>query len=210
VQEEVALVERLRDGDEATFVDLVDRYGASMLRVARAHVHDQQVAEEVVQETWLAVLQGVERFEGRSSFRTWLFSILKNKAKTRGEREGRGVPFSALAATAAAIGEVSVDADRFLDMNDSEWPYHWATPPRAWPEERLIANETMKVIGKSIASLPEIQRDVIMLRDVEGWKAQEVVDALEISDGHQRVLLHRARSRVRRALEAYFDPQFAT
>ena len=210
MQGEAALVDRLREGDEEVFAELIDLYGASMLRVARLHVRSQAVAEEVVQETWLAVLQGIERFEGRSSLKTWLFAILSNQAKSRGEREGRGVPFSALAATDAATGEPSVDPDRFLGLNDSVWPYHWASPPQAWPEERVLAGETMDVIRESIAALPEIQREVIRLRDVEGWGSDEVVDALEISVGNQRVLLHRARSKVRAALEAYFDPQFAT
>ena len=205
--DESALVERLRQGDEEAFAGLVDRYGASMVRVARMHVRDRAVAEEVVQETWLAVLQGVDRFEERSSFRTWLFRILCNKAKKRAEREGRAVPFSALVATDAASGEPAVDPDRFLGLDDPEWPYHWASPPSAWPEDRLLAGETMEVIRETIAALPETQREVIRLRDVEGWESEDVAEALSISGGNQRVLLHRARSRVRAALEAYFDPQ---
>ena len=202
------LVARLRAGDEAAFAELIDRYGASMLRVARLHVRDRAVAEEVVQETWLAVLNGIERFEGRSSFKTWLFRILSNRAKTRGEREGRSVPFSAIAATdAAADGEASVDADRFQGADAQRWPYHWSAPPRAWTQEKALERETLGVVKEAISELPDTQREVIRLRDVEGWSAGEVADALEISDVNQRVLLHRARSRVREALESYLDPE---
>lgn len=201
------VVERLRAGDEGVFAELVDLYGASMLRVARLHVRDRAVAEEVVQETWLAVLQGIDRFEGRSSLRTWLFTILTNRAKTRGEREGRGVPFSALVATDVAVGEEAVDPDRFLGLDDARWAYHWASPPRAWPEDSVLADETVRVVHDAIAKLPDTQREVIRLRDVEGWSAEEVVESLEISDANQRVLLHRARSRVRGVLEAYLNPE---
>ncbi len=139
-----AIVEGLRAGREAAFATLLDRYGASMLRVARLHVRDRAVAEEVVQETWLAVLQGIDGFEGRSSLRTWLFTILTNRARSRGEREGRGVPFSALVSTAAAVGEPAVDPDRFLGLDDARWPHHWAAPPRAWPEDSLLADEAVE------------------------------------------------------------------
>ncbi len=205
---EVDLVTRLRAGDETAFAELIDRYGATMLRVARLHVRDRAVAEEVVQETWLAVLNGIERFEGRSSLKTWLFRILSNRAKTRGEREGRSIPFSAIAATdAAAGGEAAVDADRFQGVDAQQWPYHWSAPPRAWTQERALERETLGVVKEAISELPDTQREVIRLRDVEGWSADEVADALEISDVNQRVLLHRARSRVRAALESYLDPE---
>ena len=206
MRDEAAVIDGLRRRDEEVFAELIDRYGPSMLRVARLHVRSRAVAEEVVQDTWLAVLQGIDRFEQRSSFKTWLFRILTNQAKSRGVREGRGVPFSALIATDAATGEVSVDPARFLGLDDPTWPYHWASPPEPWPEEQLLAGETMKVIGETIEQLPETQREVIVLRDVQGWDADEVVEALEISDGNQRVLLHRARSRVRAALETYLTP----
>ena len=203
------LVEALRAGDQQAFAALIDGWSGSMLRMARLHVPTDSVAEEVVQETWLAVLQGIERFERRSSLKTWLFTILSNRAKTRGEREGRGVPFSALVATDVASGEPAVDPDRFLGLDDPHWPYHWAAPPRDWPEDELLASETRGVIGEAIAALPDTQREVIRLRDVEGWSAEEVVQALEISDANQRVLLHRARSRVRSELERYLDPETA-
>jgi RNA polymerase sigma-70 factor (ECF subfamily) len=206
--EEAALVERLRSGDEAAFAELIDRYGASMLRVARMHVRDQAVAEEVVQETWLAVINGIERFEGRSSLRTWLFRILTNRAKTRGEREGRTVPFSSIvAAEAAADSEPAVDADRFLGADHERYGYHWAAPPRPWTQERVLERETLSKIQEAIDALPETQRTVIRLRDVEGWSADEVAEALGITDVNQRVLLHRARSKVRNELEGYMDPE---
>ena len=204
--EDRELVKRLRDGDESAFMELIDRYGAMMLRVAQMYVRDRATAEEVVQETWLAVLNGIDRFEERSSLKTWIFRILTNRAKTRGARDGRVVPFSALAA--AEDDEPSVDPDRFFGP-DSPTPGAWAAPPRAWPEDVLLGREALDVIRMAIEELPETQREVIRLRDVEGWSPMEVADALEISDGNQRVLLHRARSKVRAALEEYLDPEIA-
>jgi RNA polymerase sigma-70 factor, ECF subfamily len=200
--DDAAIVERLREGDETAFAELIDRYGATMLRVARMFVKDRASAEEVVQETWLAVLNGIDRFEGRSSLKTWIFRILTNRAKTRGERDSRSLPFSALAGAEPEADEPAVDPDRFLGP-DSATPGAWAAPPREWPEERVLAGETLGVIESAIKMLPEAQREVIRLRDVEGWSPMEVTDALEISDGNQRVLLHRARSKVRAALEEY-------
>jgi RNA polymerase sigma-70 factor, ECF subfamily len=201
---EIELVQRLRDGDESAFAELIDMYGATMLRVAQMYVRDRGSAEEVVQETWLAVLNGIDRFEGRSSLKTWLFRILTNRAKTRGERDGRQVPFSSLAG-AGEEDEPTVDPDRFLGPDSAE-PGAWAAPPRAWPHDRVLAKETLSVIEMAIDELPEAQRAVIRLRDVEGWSPMEVTEALEITDGNQRVLLHRARSKVRAALERYLDP----
>lgn len=199
------LVERLRAGDEAAFTELVDTYGAALLGVARMYVKDRAAAEEVVQETWLGVLQGIDRFEERSSLKTWIFRILTNRAKTRGEREGRTVPFSALG---GADDEASVDPDRFLGPEDAQ-PGAWAAPPRAWPHEAALDRETLAVIKMAIEMLPPAQREVIRLRDVLGFTAEEVAEALQISGGNQRVLLHRARSKVRAALEAYLDPEAA-
>jgi RNA polymerase sigma-70 factor, ECF subfamily len=201
------LVQRLRQGEESAFVELIDRYGATMLRVAQMYVRDRASAEEVVQETWLAVLNGIDRFEERSSLKTWLFRILTNRAKTRGQRDGRMVPFSALAG-ASEEPDPSVDPDRFLGP-DSPHPGAWAAPPVAWPQEKLLEKETLGVIEMAIDELPEAQRDVILLRDVDGWTPMEVSDALGITDGNQRVLLHRARSRVRAALETYLNPEIA-
>jgi len=205
--EDHELVQRLRDGDESAFVELIDRYGATMLRVAQMYVRDRATAEEVVQETWLAVLNGIDRFEERSSLKTWLFRILTNRAKTRGQRDGRMIPFSALAG-ASDEPEPSVDPDRFFGP-DSPHPGAWAAPPVAWPQEKLLESETLAVIEMAIDELPEAQRDVILLRDIDGWTPMEVSDALGITDGNQRVLLHRARSRVRAALELYLNPEIA-
>jgi RNA polymerase sigma-70 factor (ECF subfamily) len=205
--EDHELVQRLREGDESAFVELIDRYGATMVRVAQMYVRDRATAEEVVQETWLAVLNGIDRFEERSSLKTWLFRILTNRAKTRGEREGRVVPFSSLAG-ATEEDDPSADPDRFLGP-DSPNAGAWAAPPRAWPHDEVLGRETLAVIEMAIEKLPEAQREVIRLRDVEGWSPMEVSDALEITDGNQRVLLHRARSKVRAAVEAYLDPEIA-
>ena len=188
-------------------MELIDRYGATMLRVAQMYVRDRATAEEVVQETWLAVLNGIDRFEERSSLKTWLFRILTNRAKTRGQRDGRMVPFSALAG-ASDEPDPSVDPDRFFGP-DSPHPGAWAAPPVAWPQEKLLESETLGVIEMAIDELPETQRDVILLRDIDGWTPIEVSDALGITDGNQRVLLHRARSRVRAALERYLNPEIA-
>ena len=205
---EQRLLAGLRNGDEAAFRELVDRYAASLLRVALLFVATRAVAEEVVQETWLAVFAGIDRFEGRSSLKTWLFRILTNRAKTRGVREARSVPFSALAAAETAGYKPAVEPDRFLPLDHPQWPGHWAgaTSPRSWadtPEQRLLGSETQRLIRETIDGLPPVQRAVITLRDVEGCQSDEVCAALELSDGNQRVLLHRARSRVRAALEEY-------
>jgi RNA polymerase sigma-70 factor (ECF subfamily) len=202
--EDHELVQRLRDGDESAFAELIDRYGATMLRVAQMYVRDPATAEEVVQETWLAVLNGIDRFEERSSLKTWLFRILTNRAKTRGQRDGRMVPFSSLAGANVEADEPSVDPDRFLGP-DSPHPGAWAAPPVGWPEDKLLERETLGVIEMAIEKLPEAQRDVILLRDVDGWEPMEVSDILGITDGNQRVLLHRARSKVRAALEEYLS-----
>jgi len=184
---------------------LIDRYHASMVRVARMFVRDRAVAEEVAQEAWLGVLTGLDRFEGRASLKTWLFRILTNRAKTRAQREGRSIPLSAFGAEDDS-DERTVDPARFLDRDDPRGPGAWASPPKPWetlPEERLVSQETLGRIGEAIEALPESQREVIRLRDVEGWSAEEVCDALGLTDGNQRVLLHRARSGVRQALEDY-------
>ena len=176
-----------------------------MVRVAQTYVPSRAVAEEVVQETWIAVMRGIEGFEGRSSLKTWIFRILANVAMRRGERESRSVPFSALAA-AEDTGEPSVDPDRFLPADHELFPGHWAVMPARWPtpEEGLLAGETRDVIARAIEELPKAQRTVIALRDVEGWSSEEVCEALEITAGNQRVLLHRARATVRTAIEEYF------
>jgi RNA polymerase sigma-70 factor (ECF subfamily) len=202
---DVRLVEALRRGEAPAFAALIDRYSSALLRVARMYVPSHAVAEEVVQETWLGVLRGIDRFEGRSSLKTWLFRILTNVAKTRGERERRTVPFSALVEAGAGETEPSVDPDRFLPAEHERWPGHWALGPTGWelPEEALLSGETRAVILRAIEMLPLTQQQVITLRDISGWPSQEICNALEITETNQRVLLHRARSRVRAAVEEY-------
>jgi RNA polymerase sigma-70 factor, ECF subfamily len=193
---DASLVERLRARDEAAFEEVVHRYHPSLLRFARQFVPTAALAEDVVQETWLGVLKGIDGFEGRSSLKTWIFRILANTAKTRAQREGRSIPFSTLDEGEGGF-EPAVERDRFLGTG------HWATPPRAWPEERLLSAETRSILEQAIAALPPTQRVVVSLRDVEGWSADEVRNALEVSETNQRVLLHRGRAKVRRALEQY-------
>jgi RNA polymerase sigma-70 factor (ECF subfamily) len=199
MQTEPSLIADLRAGDEAAFRSLIEMYHPMLVRVARMYVSTQAVAEEVAQETWLAVFEGIGRFEGRSSLKTWLFRILTNRAKTRGIREGRSLPFSAL-----EPDEPAVEPERFHG-GDHNWPGHWSAPPSGFPEERLLAAETRSIVEQAIARLPPTQRAVISLRDIEGWTAEEVCNALTLSETNQRVLLHRARSAVRAALEEYLE-----
>ena len=201
---EAERLDALRAGDEEAFAALVREYHASLVRVARMYVSTLAAAEEVAQETWLAVLNGLSRFESRSSLKTWIFRILTNIAKTRAVRDGRTLPFSALQ-DPARVPEAAVDADRFLDPEHPRWPGHWALKPEPWPEEALVAGETRERLAEAIEALPATQRAVISLRDVEGWTSEEVRNALELSETNQRVLLHRARSKVRAALESYLD-----
>jgi RNA polymerase sigma-70 factor (ECF subfamily) len=203
---EAQLVDALRAGDEAAFAQLVREYQPSLVRVARIYVSTQAAAEEVAAETWLAVLNGIGRFEGRSSLRTWIFRILTNIAKTRAQRDGRTLPFSALQ-DPGRVPEAALDADRFLDPEHPRWPGHWAVRPEPWPEDAVIAAETQARLAESIEALPPTQRAVISLRDIEGWSSEEVRNALELSETNQRVLLHRARSKVRRALESYLGEE---
>jgi RNA polymerase sigma-70 factor (ECF subfamily) len=202
------LVERLRAGDEETFRLLVREWHAPLLRVAQIFVPSRAVAEEVVQETWLRVLGALDRFEGRSSLKTWVFRILANTAKTRAQREGRVIPFSSLQ-DPGRVPEAAVDADRFLPDDHAQHPGGWSSPPAALPEERLLAAETRARIAAAIEELPANQRAVLTLRDVQGWDSAEVCNALDISEVNQRVLLHRARAKVRNALEDYLSVENA-
>jgi RNA polymerase sigma-70 factor (ECF subfamily) len=210
-QEDFRLVALLRSGDEDAFMMLVERYQPSMLRIARMYVSSLAVAEEVVQDAWLGVLRGLEGFEGRSSLRTWIFRILVNTAKSRGQRESRSVPFSSVW-TPDPEDEPAVAADRFLPA-DRDRPRHWASEPASWetvPEARLLSKEALATVAQAIDALPPNQREVIRLRDVLGWTSEEVRNALDLSETNQRVLLHRARSKVRRALEGYLAEEGAT
>jgi RNA polymerase sigma-70 factor (ECF subfamily) len=207
ISEDLSLVQRLRAGDEAAFMDLVDQLQPAMLRVARMYVSTTAVAEEVVQDAWLGVLRGLESFEGRSSLRTWIFRILTNIAKTRGQREGRSLPFASLAGD--DLDAPIIDPTRF-DSPEGSPRGRWSTLPDDWsgiPEDRLLGQETLDVIGEEIASLPPMQAEVIRLRDALGWTSEEVRNALDLTETNQRVLLHRARARVRGALERYLSSE---
>ena len=203
--EEADLLTRLRAGDERAFEFLVETYHGTMIAVARTYVKTSALAEEVVQETWLGVLNGLDRFEGRASLKTWIMRILVNTAMTRGGREARSVPFSSL--VAADEAEPAVEPERFKQPGG---PYegHWESYPSDWsllPEEKLLGRESIEVVKRAIEELPASQRRVITMRDIAGYSAEEVCEALEISAGNQRVLLHRARSRVRAVLERHLD-----
>lgn len=191
----------VRRGDRDAIADLVDRYGSAMVRLARVYVGEQQVAEDVVQEAWIAVLRGIDRFEGRSALKTWIFRILVNTAKTRARRERRSVPFS-------AVGDAdgpTVEPERFSPDGEA-WAGHWSQAPQPMaPEERLLAGEVRAQLADAIRGLPPAQRAVVGLRDVEGWSADDVCELLELTPVHQRVLLHRARSALRRQLEPYLE-----
>lgn len=195
------LITRVRSGDREAFALLVRRYHGSLTRVARGYVSTRQSAEELAQEAWLGVMEGLARFEGRASFRTWLFTILVNRAKTRGVREGRSLPFSALG-EGEGEPEPAVSTSRFNGKG------RWAEPPAHWrddtPEGLLERSETRAALSAAIESLPDNYRLILTLRDIENLTAEEVCRMLEISEANQRVLLHRARSRVRQALEAHF------
>lgn len=200
---DLAIVERLRAGDETAFMMLVEQHQAAMLRIARMYCSSRAVAEEAVQEAWLGIVKGLDRFEGRSSLRTWMYRIVANIAKTRARTEGRSVPFSSLAGEEE--GNAGVDAAWFQGA-DGRFPGGWRAFPDAWtevPEDRLIGDETLGRIGRAIDALPPMQAEVIRLRDVLGWTSEEVRTALDLSEINQRVLLHRARSRVRRELHDY-------
>jgi RNA polymerase sigma-70 factor (ECF subfamily) len=194
-----ALVKALQAGDERIFSELVDRWSGVMLRLALSHAENRAVAEEVVQEAWLTVLQSLDRFERRSAFRTWVLGIVVNLARSRTRAERRSIP------STSDCGSHVVAPTRFLPADHPRWPNHWATEPVTWrtPEEQLLTEEIRKVIFHAIDCLPTAQREVLVLRDLEGLGATEVCNILGLSGTNQRVLLHRARSRVRSAVERY-------
>lgn len=206
--DEITLLHLLRQRDEMAFTQLVDQYHASLVRLARLFVQDDLVAEEVCQETWIAILQSLDKFEGRSSLKTWIFTILINKAKTRGRREKRSFVFSDF--DGADSGVPTVPPERFKDASAGASANHWAAEPASWadiPEEIVLSGETIRLIRHIIDGLPGQQRAVITLRDVEEFSSQEICNILGISETNQRVLLHRARARVREALEDYLQPE---
>jgi RNA polymerase sigma-70 factor, ECF subfamily len=206
--EDRQLVDAIISADEEAFVQLVHLHGPTMLRVALLYVSSASVAEEVVQETWLAVLTGIGRFEGRSSLRTWLFRILTNRAQSRAASEGRSVPFSALSDEELRSPELSVEPDHFHGSGE-RWADHWTSSPTRWtelPEESLLLSETIALVERAATSLPPAQQAVVTLRDVVGWDADEVCELLGITMTNQRVLLHRARAKIRKALEQHLAP----
>jgi RNA polymerase sigma-70 factor (ECF subfamily) len=208
---ETALLAALRSGDEVAFIALVDAYGAAMHRVALTFVQSSAVADEVVQEAWLGALRGLDGFEGRSTLRTWLLRIVANIARTQAVREARVVPFSSLgpARETDSEHEPALPTDRFQGP-DGRYPHRWVSFPTPWstePDSALLSAETRKLIADTIAGLADGQRIVITLRDVEGWDSAEVCSVLQLSESNQRVLLHRARSKVRAALERYLTAE---
>ena len=198
------LVKALVARDADAFAYLLERYNSTLVRLAQQYVPSRAVAEEVVQETWLAVIDGIDRFEQRSSLKTWLFRILVNVARSHGVKENRSIPF---AATAVLEEEPAVDPRRFRRGLRARGA--WKRPPHPWsePEQRAVDAETLETIQSAIDRLPPDQREVITMRDLVGWSAAEVCDALEVSDSNQRVLLHRARSKVRASLEKLYSEE---
>ena len=201
--DELALLAALHTGDEAVFAELVDRHSPSMLRVARGYVPSHEIAEEVVQETWIALLKGISKFEGRSTIRTWLFTVMINIAKARGIRERRDAD-----AEIAAYTGGTVDPARFRPPDSAKWPGHWKehaepSPFPDTPEGSVLGNELVAVARRELDKLPERQRIVVTLRDILGFESGEVCELLQISVANQRVLLHRGRAAVRQVLEDY-------
>jgi RNA polymerase sigma-70 factor, ECF subfamily len=201
------LLHALRHGDEAAFGSLVDRYHTRLLRLARAYVPSEAVAEEVVQETWMGVVEGIHRFEGRSSLKTWIFQILTNRAKTRGKRESRYVSFTEATFPGDEDDDLGLEPERF--HTSGALAGHWALPPSTWdeqtPEKRLLSKEGMALMEKAIHALPANQRQVMILRDIEGMDSEDICTLLHITQSNQRVLLHRARSKVRQTLNNYIQ-----
>jgi RNA polymerase sigma-70 factor (ECF subfamily) len=195
-----ALLRALLNGDDRVFSELVDRWSGMMLRLALTHIKSQPIAEEIVQEAWLTVVHSLDRYERRSSLRTWVLGIVVNLARSRARAERRSILRSS-----TSDGSV-VDPSRFLGADHPRWPHHWAAEPAVWrtPEDELLASETRDVLLHAIDALPAAQREVLVLRDLDGLNAAEACNILGLTDTHQRVLLHRARSRVRAALEGYF------
>ena len=202
--DEQRLLARLRQRDEQAFDELVTKHHGALIRMAMGHVADREVAEEVVQDTWMAVIESLDRFEGRSSLRTWIFGIMIHKAKDRGVREKRHTTFSDFE-TFDDEQDEAVDPSRF--HRSGEWAGHWAFPPQPWddqtPEKLLASQQAVRAMNRAIEALPATLKDVLILRDVEGVEAKEVCEILKITETNLYVRLHRARERVRQAVEAY-------
>lgn len=211
VNGEALLLDRLRKGDEGAFDELVTRHHSALIRMALAYVADREVAEEVVQDTWMAVIDGLSRFEGRSLLRTWIFGIMIHKAKDRGVREKRHVNFSSFESVDDDNDE-AVDPSRF--HQSGEWAGHWAFPPQPWdertPEKLLASQQAVNAMNRAIEALPQTLKEVLILRDVEGVEAKEACDILRITETNLYVRLHRARERVRQAVESYLEERTPT
>jgi RNA polymerase sigma-70 factor (ECF subfamily) len=202
-EDDEVLVAALRRRDEDAFAWLLDHYDGPLRRMARTFVATGADADEMVAETWLGVIKGIDRFEGRSSLKTWLFQILINQARTRGAREKRSVPFASLGPTelSSEASDLGFSPDRFRTGTEP-YPGHWSTPPDRWrPDEQAERSELQRIILDAIAKLPDVQRQVITLRDVDGWSSEEVCNVLDLTATNQRVILHRARAKVREALD---------
>lgn len=205
--DEHALVERLRAGDDDAYRELIDRHDPLLRRLARRYVATDAATDEVVGDTWLGVVRGIDRFEGRSSLKTWIVRILMNVARTRGVRDKRTVPFSSLVHPDEEGAEPTIAPDRFRPAGDP-YPGHWRSFPTRWhdqPEVRALGAETLAVVREALDRLPPAQQAVVRLRDLEGWTGAEVCNALDLTETNQRVLLHRGRARLRAALEEHFD-----
>jgi len=196
------LLDALREGDESAFSRLVDLHHRSMVRVARSYVATEAAAEEVAQEAWVGVLQGLDRFEGRCSLKAWIFTIVANCAKSRGVNDKRSVPLSSLLMD-DEDGRASVEPERFLEEGHPRWPGHWADPPEAWGDRALESREMLEAIAAAMERLSPMQRAVMTMRDVEGLGSDETCQVLGLTEANQRVLLHRARSKVRKDVERH-------
>lgn len=208
---EQQLIASLRGGDEEAFDELVTRHHSALIRMAMGYVADREVAEEVVQDTWMAVIEGLGRFEGRSSLRTWIFGIMIHKAKDRGVREKRHTNFSSFESMDEE-SEETIDPSRFYQSG--EWAGHWVFPPQPWddqtPEKLLASQQAVTAMNRAIEALPPTLKDVLILRDVEGVEAKEACEILKITETNLYVRLHRARERVRQAVETYLEGRQST
>lgn len=206
--DEAVLLKSLSEGDEDAFTWLVQQYHSSLVRVALSYVEDEVLAEEVAQETWIAVLKGLNRFESRSSLKTWIFTILVNRAKTYSQREKRNLLLSEF--EDLLENEPTVDPGRFFPHDSQKSPGHWIKHPTSWediPENIMLSRELMNVVLTAISALPSGQMAVITLCDIEGFSTEETCNILGVSETNQRVLLHRARAKIRSVLEKYLKPE---